>query len=337
MLARNWMVPLFLTGLGVGAAAIYFAYARTGSHLLTKAGVVAVNEHSEAKIPTKSSPPKAATSPSLIKQAHDPVDRFQIVEASAKKALDGDGKAARIVATSLWDCLPMKVMYGDTPDPRTAFLRAEAAKKNLPQWVADRDETQFRSCERFFKEDPFAGLPPRDGGYMSIKLWTNLAYQYKDPVALTEHVSEQMMNSVRNPAARHDPAIYQALQPELNQAAESGDPEALFRVGMFLVNGSIGEDTIRASAVQLAACNLGYDCTPKNEFAFGACLLSGNCQEGDLYTDRVRQMLGEGGYAKAYALAQQLETALAQHDTVAIDQIVRITPPQVATDDTSGE
>jgi hypothetical protein len=334
MLARNWMVPLFLTGLGVGAAAIYFGYARTGSHLPTK--IVTDNEHSEAKIPTESSPPKAAISPSLIKQAHDPADRFQIVEASAKKALDGDGKAARLIATSLWDCLPMKVMYGDTPDSRTAFLRAEAAKKNLPQWAVDRDETQYRSCERFFKEDPFAGLPPRDGGYMSIKLWTNLAYQNKDPVALTEHVSEQMMSSARNPAARNDPAIYQALQPDLNQAAESGDPEALFRVGMFLINGSTGEDTIRASAVQLAACNLGYDCTPKNEFAFGPCLLSGNCQEGDLYADRVRQLLGEGGYARAYALSQQLETALAEHDTVAIDQIVRIAPPQVVSNDTAG-
>jgi hypothetical protein len=328
------MVPLFLIGLGIGAAAIYFAYARTGSHLPTD--VVAVTGHSPTKIPMESSPHKAVTSPPLIKQADDPVDRFHIVEVSAKKALDGDGMAARIVATSLWDCLPMKAMYGNTPDPRTAFLRAEAAKKNLPQWAADRDETQFRSCERFFNEDPFAGLPPRDAGYMSIKLWTNLAHQNKDPVALTEHVSEQMMSSVRNSAGRHDPTIYQTLQPDVNQAAESGDPEALFRVGMFLVNGSTGEDTIRASAVQLAACDLGYDCTTRNEFAFGPCLLSGNCQEGDLYTDRVRQMLGEGGYAKAYALAQQLETALAQHDTVAIDQIVRIVPSQVVNNDTTG-
>jgi hypothetical protein len=335
MLRRNRAFVLFVIALSVCAAAIYFSHPRAVDRSAITGSTHTLSEHSEVKVSVDSNSRKVAISASPANATTSTLDRFQIVEASAKKAFEGDGHAARIIASALWDCQPMKIMYGDAPDPRTAFLRAENAKKNLPQWAADRDEVQFHSCERFFKEDPFSGLPPRSGGYMSPKFWTSLAYDNKDPVAITEHVSQQMMITMRSPSARHDPALYQAVQPDINQAAESGSPEALFRIGMVLGSGSTGDDTIRASAIQLAACNLGYDCTPKNEFVFGACLSAGSCQEGDLYADRVRRLIGEDGFAKAYAMAQQLETAMGQHDAATIDHLVQITPPQVTSDSTN--
>jgi hypothetical protein len=271
----------------------------------------------------------AAGSASLVRHLRDPQDRFVFVKESAKKALDGDGKAARLISSALTECLVIQSLYGEASDPQMAFLVDEGSKKNLPQWAALRDEVRFRSCKRFFKEDPFEGLPAREGGYNSPRYWSNLAYRYKDPVALVQHVAAQMIGS----SAKHDAATYQTLQNDLDSAVESGDLEALFRIGMILTNGSTGDDTVRASAVSLAACNMGYDCSSKNEIAFGPCLAAGSCQEGDIFPDRIRQLIGEEKYARAYALSQQLQTDISQNDTAAIAQIIHITATQDPTQD----
>jgi hypothetical protein len=74
----------------------------------------------------------------------------------------------------------------------------------------------------------------------------------------------------------------------------------------------------------IAACNLGYDCTTNNEFAFGACSAANACQQGETYTDKIRNTLGDADYAKAYSRAQQLQDALARGDTSAVQQFVQL-------------
>ena len=76
----------------------------------------------------------------------------------------------------------------------------------------------------------------------------------------------------------------------------------------------------------IAACNLGYDCTANNEFAFGACVAANACQQGEIYTDKIRNAIGDSEYAKAYSRAQQLEDALARNDMGAVQQFVQLKP-----------
>jgi hypothetical protein len=246
-------------------------------------------------------------------------DDFGFVANSARKALDGDGKAALEIANVLEKCVPIKYEYRNKPDPQAAFEN-ELTGRNLPQWAIDRMRTKFLSCSGFINASPFAGLPDRPGGYESMRFWTDLAYRENNPVALALHAAAQ--SGVITGAA--DSSKIQAAQTDIDKGAATGDPEALFRIGFLLADGRVGQDPLNAFAVMIAACNLGYDCTTNNEFAFGACAAASACPQGEIYTDKIRNTIGNTNYVTAYGRAQQLQDALARGDTSAVLQFVQL-------------
>jgi TPR repeat protein len=258
--------------------------------------------------------------PGSITNALEPVSAdFQFVAKSARKALDGDGKAALKIVDVLVKCVPIKIQYRDKPDPQAAFEN-ELAGKSLPQWIIDRMRTKFLECSDFIHGTPFAGLPDRPGGYESIRFWNDLAYQENNPVALAQHAAAQP-GLITGTA---DSAKIEAAQSDINKSAATGDPEALFRVGFLLADSRVAQDPLNAFAVMIAACNLGYDCTTNNEFAFGACVAANLCPQGEIYTDKIRNAIGDTIYAKAYGRAQQFQDALARGDTNAVEQFVQL-------------
>ena len=246
-------------------------------------------------------------------------DDFGFVVNSAKKALAGDGKAALQIAEALVKCLPIKIQYRDKPDPQAAF-ESELADQKSPQWVIDRMRTTFLACRDFIHGNAFAGLPDRPGGYESIRFWNDLAYQENNPVALTQHAAAQP-GLITGTA---DSSSIQAAQADINKSALTGDPDALFRIGFLLADSRVGKDPLDGFAAMIAACNLGYDCTTNNEFAFGACAAADACPQGEIYTDKIRNTVGDANYAKAYGRAQQLQDALARGDTSAVQQFVQL-------------
>jgi hypothetical protein len=137
-----------------------------------------------------------------------------------------------------------------------------------PGWAIDRLRTRFLECHGFIYCSPFAGLPERPGGYESIRFWNDLAYQENNPVALTEHAVAQT-GLITGTA---DNSKIEIAQSDINRAVATGDPEALFRLGLVLADFRVGQDPLNGFALAIAACNLGYDCTANNEFAFGACV-----------------------------------------------------------------
>jgi hypothetical protein len=258
----------------------------------------------------------AADSSHVLQSANND---FEFVADSAKKALDGDGKAARRIGDVLLKCVPTKIQYCDKPDPQAA-LESDLAGQKSPEWIKDRMRTKFLECRDFIRGNPFTGLPDRTGGYESIRFWLDVAYQENDPVALTQHAAGQpgLITGTANSSS------IQAAQSDINRSAATGDPEALFRTGLLLSDGRVGQDPLDGFAAMIAACNLGYDCTTNNEFAFGACAAADACPQGEIYTDKIRNTIGDANYAKAYGRAQQLQDALAKGDTSAVLQFVQL-------------
>jgi hypothetical protein len=244
---------------------------------------------------------------------------FAFVANTARKALDGDGKAALQIGDVLLKCIPIKHQYRDTPDPQAEFENQLATLK-LPEWALDRMRTTFLECRGFIHGNPFVGLPDRPGGYESMRFWNDLAYQENNPVALTQHAAAQA-GIITGTA---DSSEIQIAQSDIDRAAAMGDPEALFRIGLLLSHFRVGQDPLNGFAVAIAACNLGYDCTTNNEFAFGVCVAANMCPQGQLYTDQIRDSIGEANYAKAYSRAQQFQDALARGDTSAVRQFVQL-------------
>jgi hypothetical protein len=269
---------------------------------------VAKSEHSAIRTTRDSAQPSNALR-----------NEFELASASAQKALNGDGKAALAVASALEKCLPIKYQYRDSADPKAAF-ESEVGSRNLPQWIIDRMRAKFDACDGFIKGDPFASLPRRPNGYESTRYWADLAYRENDPVALTQHAAAQkgLVTGVA------DSSSIESAQADINKSAVTGDPEALFRIGSLIADARVGQNTLNGFATMIAACNMGYDCTTKNEFAFGACAAANACPPGEIYTDKIRTTVGDVDYAKAFGLAQQLQDALARGDAKTVLQFVQL-------------
>src|ERR1700722_12637487 len=219
---RNTAFRVFflIAFLGVGAAI---------SWLRTPANV----ETAPTSLLAKASPPPEpkADEPAHQASAMVPISNrkpnvlpnySEVVAEAAKRALAGDGRAALLVVDGLVRCLPIKVQFGNKPDPRAAFESELESYRDPPQWLIDRKRSEFASCSGFLNTDPFAGLPERPKGYESIRFWNDLAYQENDPVAVVQHAAAQ--NGIMTGTA--DTSTLQATQAEINKSAMTGDPEA---------------------------------------------------------------------------------------------------------------
>lgn len=249
---------------------------------------------------------------------------FDFVRNAAKRAFDGDSRAALYISKALYVCSPIKTEYANSRDPQSDFDAHWAARSRAPQWVLDKARKDFQSCVGFIKNDAFADLPTRQGGYNSIRYWTDKASN--DPVAQGLQAGSFIANANYE---KSDDAKAQSLdsaQKSIDSAVASQDPAALFQVGQLLSDGHASSDRLQGFALSIAACNLGYDCSANNAELFRGCAAQGQCQLGINYADVIKKAVGEEGYAQAYARAQQIQDAIARDDKDAVQKFVQIKP-----------
>jgi hypothetical protein len=263
------------------------------------------------------------------KEFQTSTDYFPLIAKAAKAALEGDGRAAYNVSTTWLYCTVFTQQYGTVEHPEEKFNDDMNTQYVFepPEWI-EKKRKKFQACSGFFKlndphgHDVFADLPNREGGYRSVKFWMGLAYQNNDPVAQTEHAGLAV--------GRMSPSSdqIQVAQADLNHAIASGDPDALFNAGMVITMTGLYVDRIEGFALSLAACNLGRDCTAENssgsDLPFGDCVVSGTCAPGSVFSDWITKQIGAEGYTQAYARAQQIQEALAQGNTSALQQFAKL-------------
>ena len=255
-------------------------------------------------------------------QYYESRDLFKFVRQAAPAALRGDGAAALYIFKALQICLLETALYGRSPNPSQAFSAWQATQVYATPADAAIQREHFHACTGFFKGNAFASLPPRMGGYGSPKFWLDLAYKYNDPVAAVYHVIAAMP-VLGNASGSADANVVQTAQADLNRAVSSGNAEAIFRAGLFLSNDH-GETPTQGAALEIAACNLGYNCSASNGSLFGNCAANGTCQAGLSFLDQLEKALGPAAYARVYTQAQTFENALAQGDTSIILQFTQL-------------
>src|SRR6185437_9437738 len=268
--------------------------------------------------------PKAATV-DWKKEFDSSSNYFDFVSKAAKKAFDGDGRAALYISKALYVCMPITREYAHSIDPEADFNAYWATRTKAPQWILDRALKDFQSCAGFFKGDAFAALPKRDGGGYDFRYWTDQANQDGDPLAQAEHAASDMYKTLSEKSSDANAKSLESAQVAINNAVASKDPAALFHAGLIFSDGRISNDPIQGFSLAIAACDLGYDCSANNtdNLFFGHCVSEGTCQAGATFSDVVTKAIGADGYAKAYARAQQIECALSRGDTNALQQLVQ--------------
>lgn len=251
---------------------------------------------------------------------------YDFVSRAARAALGGDGRAAFFVGEALTECAYIIRFVKENPDAEAEYNRRFVNLALAPQWVRDHNAEKFKRCSGLERDSVFSGLPPRDGGYSSPKYWHDLALSDGDADAIAQRASQELAADAKR-ESRDGNSLVQ-LDADLFSVLQSGDPEALFRIGLALSSGRFGGDPVKGAAIALAACDLGYDCSANNpENSFSACEATAACPGNADFSYYVQQGMGEGSYAKAYALAQEFEDLLARHDTSRMQEFISLAQP----------
>ena len=286
--------------------------AKAQSHDPSETTVVVVNAP-PTSAPKPDAGPKATTATSS--------DPFELIRGLAKTAYDGDGRAQYVISRELDRCeLNLQMIRKQSGDPE-AFIWS-LPDSSWPQPMKEAVIAEVRRCIRLLKEDPFAELPPRQGGY-TVKYWMDRSVDADYPLAVAERSLKVWGRKTEGGSfpQRADP---ESLS-KLTKAMATGDPEIALTIGF---HQSMYEDPARktsASAWMLAACRLGADCSTNSRSVpfwmcydpnYPACSVDANVEL------MVSSALTPAAYGEAYSQSQAIEEALRSRDPDTIRKLL---------------
>jgi hypothetical protein len=248
-------------------------------------------------------------------------DPFELIRGLAKAAYDGDGRAQYWIARELDRCESTLMLVRKSAGDPEAFIWA-LPESSWPQPMKENAIAELRRCIRLLKEDPFAELPPRNGGY-AIRYWSERAVDSGYPLAVVgKSLSDWSRESEGGTHAQRTGA---ETLDKLATAATSGDPEIALTIGF---HQSLYEGALRktsASAWMLAACRLGADCSATSKAVpFWQCYDTNypNCSVDGNVELMVSNSLQPDEYGEAYSQSQVIEEALRSRDPDAIRKLL---------------
>src|SRR6185312_2860458 len=244
----------------------------------------------------------------LDKNFENSTDYFAFVSSAAFSAYEGDSRAQYRIWEVLRFCRGelgvLKILGGG--DVHKA-LQERLDSPYMTPAAKEQEAIRFKRCEGFSTGNAFASLPPRKGGYPK-EYWLDRATQSGDGLAEVQALSVDLsqMGAPDDANAK----LKASMETHEARALSSGDPAALMMLGTVLGNPSPLQDTDAAFALQVAACETGFDCSFSNPH-FGYCLPDqDNCYKTGTYEGMLQQGYGAAGYARLYAKAQDIEDLL---------------------------
>lgn len=200
--------------------------------------------------------PATIAAPSVGRALWYAKDYFAFLHDYAPAAYAGDGRAAYYIWNATLKC----------------WAALELRRRHGTALAPDQE-----ACVRLEHEDPFAALPPFEGGY-TWRSWKERAISAGDPLALLQIAAEERQAPEQQRAA-------------INAAMRSGDPEVYYHLGGLLPN--LGGDFVESVGWQLVACELGYDCRMDNPHVGMGCVEAGYCTSGQAVAEKIRDAVRE--------------------------------------------
>jgi hypothetical protein len=233
-------------------------------------------------------------------------DYLQFVKDALPAAQAGDGRAAWHIGDALHLCGYIMRTYKDSADPE-AQLTQELVSYKGKQWERDVKERKIRRCLGLARENPAGDHP--------ASYWFAQALAAGDMLARADAAGRTLSELTLSPLPDDVKAAkIKSVEDNLRAVVESGDPDALFRVGMFMIQPTLSTDTLRGAAVALASCDLGHDCSKTGPDGTNNCEVSTACPANADFAYFLQQSLGSDKYAQVYAHAQEVEQAARARD-----------------------
>jgi hypothetical protein len=245
-----------------------------------------------------------------------PVDRpFEFIRELARAAYEGDGEAQYRVAKEFDRCGVTLSLVRKSLDPEEEIWNLPAS---WTQGMKERAFAEYHRCSRLLREDPFAELPQRPGGY-TVDYWMARAADAGQPLALVEKTFRSL------PAATGESDEAEGVRTEaretLVKATLSGNPNALLLMGFMMRSSDDAERQLQGAAWMLAGCRAGADCGFDSAIVpIWMCYDGGDvrCQPGlDVETMLVRG-LSPSEFMQAHARYERISAALRAGDAEAI-------------------
>jgi hypothetical protein len=241
-------------------------------------------------------------------------DPFEFIRGLARSAYEGDGRAQFLVSRELDRCEMTLSLVRKESDPEGSIW----ARPTWSQTMKERDIAEYRRCVRLMKEDPFADLPPRNGGY-TFQYWMQRSVQAGYPMAVAER---SLTDLLRTPGDATVAANLRTVSlDKLSKAAVSGEPDVALTIGFRNFGAEDAARNTSGAAWMLAACRMGADCDSNSKiFPFWMCEDPDfpNCARDGNVELAMSASLKPGQYAEAYAQSQGVEEALRSRDEATI-------------------
>lgn len=230
-------------------------------------------------------------------------------------AYEGDSEAQYRIAKELDRCEVTLVLVRKARDP-------EAAIWNLPagwtQSMRERAFAEYHRCSRLLREDPFAELPQRPGGY-TVGYWMSRATESGQPLALVE----KAISSLPVATSKSDEAegLRTEARETLVKATLSGNPDAMLLMGFMMRTSNDHERELQGAAWMLAGCRAGGDCGFDSAIVpIWMCYDGGDvqCQPGLDVETMLYTALNPAEFAQVHARYERISAALRARDADAI-------------------
>jgi hypothetical protein len=252
-------------------------------------------------------------------------DDFALARELVEAALRGDSRAAYALRGVLLRCEVQKRTLAQYPGESLA-ARLEVRLGTFPNpenWVRAKFLREALRCERLVAEDPFEGYDVPEEA-RDFRYWRDLARASGDALAVMDDAYRLVASRPASDDVEKDREFREALMADVRVAVVSRDPMALFAVGGVFSNPSVVANPEAGYAWQVAACELGFDCTlAKPEWGFG-CVESGACLPGQTWLDNMQRDLGPTKYAQIYAKSQDIRYKLETGDWDGLQQYLQI-------------
>lgn len=245
-----------------------------------------------------------------------PVDHpFEFIRELARAAYEGDGEAQYRIAKELDRCEATLLLVRKASDPEVAIWNLPAGWTHS---MKERAFAEYHRCSRLLREDPFAGLPQRPGGY-TVGYWMSRATESGQPLALVEKAISSL------PAATSESDEAEGVRAEaretLVKATLSGNPDALLLMGFMMRGSNDPERESQGAAWMLAGCRAGADCRFDSAIVpIWMCYDSGDvrCQPGLDVETMLRTALSPAEFTQVHARYERISAALRARDAEAI-------------------
>ena len=260
-----------------------------------------------------------------LRSFNESTDNFELAQELVVAGIAGDARAQLVLGRVLLECEIFKrSMARHTQGTLAERVEADlATRPNVLERSRRNLLRQVPRCERLLAEDPFVGreLPDEARGY---RYWANRALESGDPLAVMDRALRSIAGREATSAAAKDPAFRADLLSDVRHVAFSGDAAALFSVGGVLSHPSVVTDPTSGYAWQVAACEMGYDCSKQNPAVGFGCTEDGTCDAGETLLDVMQRDLGPAKFAAIYASARDIEYRITTNDWDGLQQYVQI-------------